>query len=118
MKKYMLEYMNTIKVFIEKELPTASVERKEEVLAEFLTKISFFQHERLIHLIVTVLFALLEMSAIYVGMIAPSIASAVLSVMFLILLVPYVMHYYFLENSVQEMYKMRDVIVESCTRQL
>ena len=114
MKKYILEYMNVIDTFIADEMPTASLERKQEVLAEFLTKIQFFQHERLIHLIVTVLFALLEMSAVYVGMISPSIPSAVLSLMFLVLLVPYVMHYYFLENSVQKMYKMRDVIIESC----
>lgn len=114
MKKYILEYMNTVDAFIQNELSSASIERKEEVLSEFLTKIQFFQHERLIHLIVTVLFALLEMSAVYVSLISPSIASIVLSVMFLVLLVPYVMHYYFLENSVQKMYKMRDVIIESC----
>ena len=114
MKKYILEYMNVIDTFIADEMPTASLERKQEVLAEFLTKIQFFQHERLIHLIVTVLFALLEMSAVYVGMISPSLPSAVLSVMFLVLLVPYIFHYHFLENSTQECYKKRDVIVDSC----
>jgi len=113
MKRYIQEYMEIISTFIKDEMPTASIERKQEVLAEFLTKIQFFQHERLIHLIVTVLFAALEMSAIYICMISPSITSIVLSVMFLVLLVPYVMHYYFLENSVQEMYKMRDVIIAS-----
>lgn len=114
MKKYILEYMDIINAFIKDEMPSASLKRKEEVLSEFTTKIKFFQHERLIHLIVTVLFALLEMGAVYVGIICPSLVATLLSVMFLILLVPYVMHYYFLENSVQQMYKMRDLIVESC----
>ncbi len=113
MKKYMLEYMNVIDTFIANEMPTASLERKQEVLAEFLTKIQFFQHERLIHLIVTVLFALLEMSAIYVSLISPSIASIVLSVMFLVLLVPYIFHYHFLENFTQLCYVKRDTIVAS-----
>ncbi|MCQ2515634.1 MAG: hypothetical protein MJ094_02065 [Saccharofermentans sp.] len=114
MKKYILEYMNVIDTFISVEMPTASLERKQEVLAEFLTKIQFFQHERLIHLIVTVLFALLEMSAVYVSMISPSLPSVALSLMFLVLLVPYIFFYEFLENEVQKMYLKRDVIVESC----
>ena len=36
----------------------------DEVLKEHLVQISFFQHERLIHLIVTVLFALMEIISI------------------------------------------------------
>ena len=34
----------------------------------------------------------------------------VLVVLFFVLVVAYVFHYYFLENSVQQMYKMRDEI--------
>ena len=59
------------------------------------------------------LFAVLEIMAISVCLISPQLAAVVFSIMFLVLLVPYVMHYYFLENSVQEMYKMRDKIVTS-----
>ena len=111
MKKYIQAYMAQIMKFIDEELPSADLARIEEVLKEFEIKISYFQHERLIHLIVTVLFAVLEIMAISVCLISPQLAAVVFSVMFLILLVPYVMHYYFLENSVQKMYKMRDKIV-------
>ena len=104
MKKYIQAYMNEINNFINNELSSADAERIYEVLEEFEIKISYFQHERLIHLIVTVLFAVLEIMAISVCLISPQLAA---------LLVPYVMHYYFLENSVQEMYKMRDKIVTS-----
>ena len=113
MKKYIQAYMNEINNFINNELSSADAERIYEVLEEFEIKISYFQHERLIHLIVTVLFAVLEIMAISVCLISPQLAAVVFSIMFLVLLVPYVMHYYLLENSVQEMYKMRDKIVTS-----
>lgn len=113
MKKYIQAYMKEINDFINNELSSAGEERVREVLNEFEIKIAYFQHERLIHLIVTVLFAILEIMAISVCLISPQLAAVVFSVMFLVLLVPYVMHYYFLENSVQEMYKMRDKIVSS-----
>lgn len=116
MKKYIQAYMALVNKFIDEEIETADPERFAEVLQEFEIKIAYFQHERFIHLIVTVLFALLEMGSLYVCLIAPSLPILVFCGMFLILLVPYVMHYYFLENSVQEMYKMRDKIKASKTR--
>lgn len=77
-------------------------------LEEHLTQISFFQHERLIHLIVTVTFALLEMLAILLSVISDSLFSILLPVVILILLVPYIRHYYILENEVQRMYVQYD----------
>lgn len=108
MKAYISKYINQVEEFMKSD---RSVAEYQKLLAEFETKINYFQHERLIHLIVTVLFALLEMSAIYVILIAPNLGAIVFSIMFLVLLVPYVMHYYFLENSVQKMYTMRDDII-------
>jgi hypothetical protein len=80
-------------------------------LKEHLTQIGFFQHERLIHLIVTVTFALLEMLAILLSVIADSLFSILLPVVILILLVPYIRHYYILENEVQKMYMQYDRIL-------
>ena len=61
--------------------------------------IAFFQHERLIHLIVTVLFALCTVMTLIP-----------LAIAFLVLLVPYIKHYYFLENQTQLLYKDYDKI--------
>ena len=83
-------------------------------LKEHLTQISFFQHERLIHLIVTVTFALLEMLAILLNVISDSLFSLLLPVVILILLVPYIRHYYILENEVQKMYVQYDRILRIC----
>lgn len=113
MKKYILEYMNKVQSFMDSDMKDADIEKIREVLSEFEIKISYFQHERLIHLIVTVLFAILEVIAISLILTNPSIPAIILSGLFLVLVVPYVMHYYFLENSVQHMYKMRDQILET-----
>lgn len=83
-------------------------------LKEHLTQIGFFQHERLIHLIVTVTFALLEMLAILLSVIADSLFSILLPVVILILLVPYIRHYYILENEVQKMYVQYDRMLRIC----
>lgn len=112
MKAYIKEYMSKIKDFIAKDLEKASKEEILNILSELEIKITYFQHERLIHLIVTVLFALMEIMAVLALAVTADIVPLILSVMFLFLLVPYVMHYYFLENSVQEFYKLRDKIKE------
>ena len=112
MKKYIQEYMNKVQSFMDSDMKTAYIEKIREVLAEFEIKISYFQHERLIHLIVMVLFAIMEVISIAIILTNPSVPALILSGLFLVLVVPYVMHYYFLENSVQHMYKMRDQILE------
>ena len=91
-----------------------SQKNKEEILREMLVQIKFFQHERLIHLIVTVLFAFLTIFTIacscfltnsFYGMLF-----CLLSVLCLILLIPYIRHYYVLENGVQKLYEIYDEI--------
>lgn len=83
----------------------------DAVMQEHLTQVSFFQHERLIHLIVTVTFAVLTMIALAVYCIAEFIPMLALIVLLLVLLVPYIGHYYTLENEVQKMYGQYDIIL-------
>lgn len=83
----------------------------EMVLQEHLTQVSFFQHERLIHLIVTVTFAILTSIALAIYCIAEYIPILGLIVLFLVLLIPYIGHYYTLENEVQKMYGQYDAIL-------
>lgn len=84
-------------------------------MQEHLTQIRFFQHERLIHLIVTVTFALLTMIALTSYFIAGYLPLLLLVAFFTILLLPYIGHYYTLENEVQKMYGQYDVILKHCT---
>ena len=73
---------------------------------------SLFQHERLVHLIVTVTFAILTMMSIIASIMISNPMLLVLTLLFLVLLVPYIMHYYTLENEVQKMYTQYDEILK------
>lgn len=86
-------------------------EMVQDKLQEHLVQVGFFQHERLIHLIVTVTFALLEMLAIVLSVISDSLFTLLLPVVILILLIPYIRHYYILENEVQKMYVQYDRMI-------
>ena len=88
-----------------KEQKRQRAERKR-VRKEMLVQIGFFQHERLIHLIVTVTFAILAVGSLIASLLLQLAAIYILTVLFLILLVPYIRHYYILENGVQKLYSL------------
>ncbi len=107
MKKRILDYKNRIDALINEDSPNIDWKK---VMEEHLIQISFFQHERLVHLIVMVLFALMTLTTIAVGIIADYPYMFLGTVMLLILLIPYISHYYLLENEVQHMYEQYDFI--------
>ena len=87
-----------------------TLQEKEALNKDLQIQIAYFQHERLIHLIVTVLFALAALISI-MGFIAfQSIGIALLFVALMVLLVPYIVHYFRLENGVQKLYTYYDMI--------
>ena len=89
-----------------------SVQEKEELRREVLIQIQFFQHERLIHLIVTVTFAILTVMSVLGFVATTQIGLLVLTGMLLVLLIPYIRHYYILEDGVQKLYQYYDSIVK------
>ncbi len=103
------DYIVSLQRMIEGDEPIGNI---EALRRELLTEIGFWQHERLIHLMVTFLFALLTMAILIVIMFYQSIAVLVLFFALLVLLVPYIRHYYILENGVQTLY----VFYEELTR--
>ena len=113
MKKYVKQTMDAVRKYIDLEMKNAPLEKTLEVLSEFETKISYFQHERLIHLMVTLAFAAFLLFEIFSLFILPAsflYCGILLVLIFFGLTIGYIMHYYFLENSVQQMYHMRDEI--------
>ncbi|MGN0688245.1 MAG: hypothetical protein ACI4KA_09085 [Oscillospiraceae bacterium] len=74
--------------------------------AKLLKRIELYQHERLVHLLVTLAFAIFFMLSLFMLLLIGGIGLFILTFLFLVLLVPYIKHYYFLENSVQELYKI------------
>ena len=106
--------MKAAQEYIDNDMQTAGEEKTRRVLAEFEIKIAYFQHERLIHLMVTLFFALFLLLSIGAIFLFPSefiISALLLTAIFFGLTIGYVFHYYFLENSVQKMYHMRDEII-------
>lgn len=99
MKKYLTQY----RIYFRKSIESPDCDLVA-LLRYHERQIAFFQHERLVHLIVTVLFALCTIASLITSFCTSSIAFIVLSVAFLSLLIPYIAHYYFLENQTQALY--------------
>lgn len=108
MKKRILEYIKRIDRLLEDPEKT---DGWDNILAEHLQQIAFFQHERLVHLIVTMTFALMTIISVGIALITQIATVFLLTGVFLILLIPYIMHYYLLENNVQKMYEQYDKIL-------
>lgn len=85
-------------------------EERKQSADELLVQIGFFQHERLVHLIVTVTFAILTILSILGTLVIEQPALFVLTLLLLVLLIPYIRHYYILENGVQKLYQYYDKI--------
>jgi Flp pilus assembly protein TadB len=77
---------------------------------EHLIKISFYQHERLIHLLVTLFYAIFMFLSVILAYYNP--LSLLIVLILMVFLICYVRHYFYLENHVQYMYKQYDKIVE------
>ncbi len=101
---------------------TAAVEAGEatpELLEEHLRMIAWVQHERLVHLIITVIVVLCELFTVDLVLLHPElgIMPAVIMLGLAVLLGFYFWHYFFLENTVQRWYRiaeeMREKLLES-----
>lgn len=108
MGKKLKEYIHDLQCLLESGKSVNIKEQKKELL----TEIGFWQHERLIHLLVTMLFALLTMSVFILLLFYQSYGVLALLAALLILLVPYIRHYFILENGVQTLY----VLYEELTK--
>lgn len=74
------------------------------------TQIGFLQQERLVHLLVTLFFGLCALLVLLFVAVRPQVLAGVLLLLLLALLIPYVAHYYRLENGVQRWYHLANEI--------
>lgn len=109
MKKRILNYRTSIDRLLEN--PAEDTDWAQ-VMKTHMNQVAFFQHERLIHLIVTALVAVLMVMCLAIAVIAGQSVMFLLVFGLLVLLVPYLGHYYLLENEVQRMYGQYDKIEE------
>ena len=103
MRQYLMNYTQEV----EKKL-------KKNDLGELEVKIAFFQHERLIHLLVTLAFAIFALVFLALGMV--SYVFLIIFAILIIFLLFYIVHYFFLENHVQYLYKLYDEMNEKVNK--
>ncbi len=101
MKESLKEYNE----YLDKVIESKKIEKKDELLEEILIQIKFFQHERIVHLIVTFMTALATILFLFFSVLLESIGMTLLFIITFCLFVPYIFHYYYLENGVQALYK-------------
>ena len=99
MRNYLNEYIKEIEDSLNKKVTKEDVDN-------LYKKISFFQHERLIHLIVTMSCGLF--SLLFAILFFKNELFLYPTIIMLVMLVFYIIHYYFLENKVQYLYKLYD----------
>ncbi len=105
MEKRLKQY---IEKFEKRDISNLDPEQRQYLLDDLLTQIGFFQHERLIHLIVTLAFAVLTILSVCILILLMSIPTVILTVILAIMLIAYIKHYYVLENGVQKLYEFYD----------
>ncbi|MBQ7790479.1 MAG: hypothetical protein IJ399_04370 [Bacilli bacterium] len=99
MKKYIQNYIKETENKLKKEI-------NKKDLEELKDKITFFSHERIVHMFI-MLFCILIL-LIFVILTLQNIKFLLITVILMILNIFYIIHYYFLENSVQNLYKLYD----------
>ncbi len=103
MKKYLYEYIDYV------------INNKNKInLEDMLIKINFFQHERLIHLIITLFYVI--MFLIFLILVSISYIFIIPAFILLIFVIFYIIHYFRLENGVQSLYFLYDEIKNKTKR--
>lgn len=104
---YITTYMKAVEAALENEDTDF-----EALKREHLIQIGFIQHERLIHLMVTIMCCLLLFIGMGVFFLSGMTMFLAVNGLMLILVFSYLIYYFFIENSTQELYKQYNRICE------
>ena len=108
MKEYLNEYIKSTDNLINN-----NKKIDNEIINNHLNKINFFQHERLIHLLVTLFYAIIFLLFTVLGIV--HYIFFIISVILSIFLINYIIHYFRLEKGVQYLYKQYDKMTQKNT---
>lgn len=108
MTEYLTAYMKSTEERLSK---CSTIEEWQKIFEEHKDKIAFMQHERIVHFLVTMMFALILTILICTLLFTQNLAVLVLVTIMVVLIAFYIKHYYFLENTVQKMYKVYDAML-------
>ena len=102
MAKYIVQYLKYVDENIDK--------ADNKFISDHLIKIGFFQHERIIHLIVTATSVTVNLLSFFLGSVFNNIFVIIFGYMITCFTIPYIYHYFLLENCVQKMYRQYDIM--------
>ena len=105
MKNYLHDYIKKIDSLLD-----SNKKITNDIIEKHLIKIGFFQHERLIHLLVTLFYALISFVFMTLGFV--HYIFFLVAAILLVFLVFYVIHYFRLENGVEHLYKQYDKMIK------
>jgi hypothetical protein len=106
LKKYLDQYI----AMLEKLLAEGNVQDFDYLKQEHLKQVQFIQHERLIHFLVTFMFAIILFICLGIFLVTSNMGVLALVVLVLGLIIPYVWYYYYLENHTQKLYLLYNQI--------
>lgn len=102
MREYLKEHVD----YIDKIIKEKDDKKIKDIMEDHLLKIRFFQHERLIHLLVTLFYAIVTL--LFLSLMCVSLLFLPIAIILCVFLILYIYHYFYLENGVQYMYKQYD----------
>lgn len=97
-------YMTAYEQFLKDFLQNPKDDEIARIRQETLTQLGFMQHERLVHFLVCILVGLAFFVGLGLALYFRTVGLFLLDLILLGLLVPYLWHYYFLENTTQRIY--------------
>ncbi len=110
MKQYCRLHESAVRAALEENRITA------EFLSAHQEKVRIVQHERLVHLIVTVMVVFVELFVVDLVVLHPElgILPPLIMLGLAVLLGFYFYHYFFLENTVQRWYRLEEELRRNC----
>ena len=105
MRERLLGYIDYIDKEIDKEM---SDDDRNKLFENYMTNLKFFQHERIIHLIVTITFAMISVFCLVMSYLISSLGVMIFDLGMVIMTFFYVRHYFLLERGVQKLYTYYD----------
>ncbi len=110
MEKQLAAYLSLMSATLAELEKRPDRERLQNLIAFHRQQTAAFQHERLIHLLVTFFFATLSLCGMAGTLFSPSWPFFALDILLIITLLFYVKHYFFLENRVQQLYPVTETL--------
>jgi len=111
---YMVKYLKRQEELVEEALSKDNCSDWESLRNYHKSQIEFLQHERLVHLLVTLSFGFFFLISVLAAAVSEKFEILLVSLLLLVLLIPYIAHYYKLENGVQRLYELYNKLMKMC----